>query len=307
MEKTILVAIDGSASSNNSLDYLGMLFDSDHNLAFHLLSVVAGGGSGKDWMLDVDPLRGHAPEMDPRTSQARTHLRKAVDRLGKHGIARDRIVTKVRVAANIGNTILDEAQRGHYDSVIVGRRGLGAMGNMFFGSVSSDLIKKCHQTPLWIVDGKVRAKRFLLAVHNHPSSLLAADHLAHMLKNLPDAEICLYRSTPVFGGQRSAKPEEFYAQWGKEWCDKYLDLDNFLFYAHFELLVEGGIARNRITQLPTQMHLDVSSDLLRQAKQHRCGAIVIGRRRRDLAKGQLKGVSDKTLKQAQNIAVCLAG
>jgi nucleotide-binding universal stress UspA family protein len=307
MEKTILVAIDGSVHCGNSLEYLGKLFGSDPGIAFHLLSVATGSGGGKEWMLDVDPLRGQTPETDQRVIRARKHLRNAEKRLVRHGVSQERITTGVRTATSISGTIRDEAERGHYDSAVVGRRGLGAIGNMFFGSVSVELIEKCHKTPLWIVDGHADTERFLLAVHPSPSSLLAADHLAHMLKNLPSTKVCLYHSNPVFGTVQAAKPEAFHAQWGKDWCDKYLDRDNFLFYAHCQVLVEGGIPRHRIIQLPTQMHLDVSSDLLRQAKQHGCGTIVIGRRRRDLNKGQLKGVSDKTLKRAQNIAVYLAG
>ncbi|WP_310600226.1 universal stress protein [Desulfobulbus sp.] len=307
MEKTILVAIDGSVYSGNSLEYLANLFGSDSSLSLHLFGVVPSGGGGKEWMFDVDPLRSQSAETDQRASRARKQLRDAEDRLVRGGISRERIATKVRIATSVSGAIRDEAKHGNYDSVVIGRRGLGSMGNVFFGSISGELVEKCHNVPLWIVDGRVSAERFLLAVHSRPSSLLAADHLAYMLKNRPGAEICLYHSNSVFGAQQAATAEEFHLQWGKEWCDKYLDLDNFLFYAHCQLLVEGGISRSRIRQLPAQMHLDVGSDLLRQAKQHGCGTIVIGRRRRDLAKGQLKGVSDKTLKQAQDLAVWLAG
>ncbi|MCL2458086.1 MAG: universal stress protein [Desulfobulbus sp.] len=307
MEKNILIALDGSVYSGNSLEYIVKLFGSDSSLSLHLLGVVPSGGGGKDWMFDVDPLRSQSTETDQRSSRARKLLREAEDRLVRDGIPRERIETKVRIATSVSSAIRDEAERGHYDSVVIGRRGLGTVGNMFFGSISAELIEKCHKVPLWITDGQVSNERFLLAVHPSPSSLLAADHLAHMLKGHPNVEICLYHSKPVFGTVRAAKPEAFHAQWGKEWCDKHLDRDNFLFSAHSQLLIEGGVPRSRIGQLPAQMHLDVGSDLLRQAKQHSCGTIVIGRRRRDLAQGQLKGVSDKTLKQAQNIAVWLAG
>ena len=307
MEKTILVAIDGSVFSGASLDYLAKLFGSDHSLSIHLLSVVSSGGGDKDWMFDVDPHRTHSPESEKKAHLARKHLKDAENRLVHNGFTRERIESRVKIASNISSAIREEAERGHYDSVLLGRRGLGTVGNMFFGSTSGELIEKCHTIPLWIVDGTVNASRFLLAVHSHPSSLMAADHLAYMLKNHPGVEICLYHSNSVFGTQQPAKAEDFHAQWGKAWCDQYLDLENFLFYAHAQLLADSGIPRRSITQLPAQMHIDISSDLLRQAKQHNCGTIVIGRRRRDLTKGQLKGVSDKTLKQAQNIAVWLAG
>ena len=307
MDRTILVAIDGSVYSSNSLDYLAKLFSSDRRLNIHLLHVVSSGGADKDWMNDVDPLRAQMPGNDKRSVQARKHLKEAQERLLRCGFLEEQIQTRTKSASAICNAIREEAERGNYDAVLIGRRGLGAMGNMFFGSTSSDLIEKCHNSPLWIVDGNISATRFLLAVHSQPSSLMAADHLAFILKGHPNAEIYLYHSNSVFGQQTPAKPEAFHAQWGKEWCDRYLDLDNFLFYAHAQLLTDNGFSRHRIKQLPAQMHLDVGSDLLKQAKQHHCGTIVIGRRRRDLSRGQLKGVSDKTVKQAQNVAVWLAG
>ncbi len=310
MDKAILVAIDGSASSSNSLDYLARLFGADKNLSIHLVSVApSGGDAGKEWMFDVDPYRRQAPATDKRAQVARKYLRDAQERLQRQGIAADRIKTHVKTAssAGIGAAIRDEAQRGHYDSVLIGRRGHGAVGNMFFGSTSAKLVDSCHNMPLWLVDGTVTSNRFLLAVHSQPASLMAADHLAYMLKGHAGMDICLYHSDSVFGKQQPAQPEAFHQQWGKAWCDQYLDLENFLFYAHAQLLMENGIPKNRITQLPMQMHIDVGTDLLRQAKQHNCGTIVIGRRSRGGSAGQIKGVSDRTLKQAQNIAVWLAG
>jgi nucleotide-binding universal stress UspA family protein len=308
MKKSVLVAIDGSVFSCNSLDYLAKIFGPDRSLSVHLLSVVPAGSAGKEWMFEVDPHRTHSPAAEKRSLLARKHLNDAEDRLIRNGFSKEQIQSNVKIATSgICATIRDEAERGQYDSVMIGRRGLGAMGNLFFGSTSGEMIDKCHTTPLWIVDGNVTSTRFLLAVHNHPASLMAADHLAFILKDHPNAEICLYHSNSVFGSQESAKAEDFHGQWGKSWCDQYLDLENYLFYAHAQLLMDNGIPRHRITQLPIQMHLDIGTDLLRQAKKYTCGTIVIGRRRRDMSKGQLKGVSDKTLKQAQNIAVWLAG
>ena len=308
MEKTILAAVDGSVASTQGLDYLAHLFAADASLAIHLLSVTPSSGAGKDWMNQVDPLRVQASPSGKNAQLSHRHVQEARERLERKGISAGRIHHFVKPAlSGTSNTIRAEAERGKYDALLVGRRGLGAMGNMFFGSISSELLERCHQVPLWIVDGAVTSSRFLLAVQSHPSSLMAADHLGFVASHIPNVEICLYHSESVFGKQPPARAEDFHQQWGKSWCDQYLDLENFLFYAHAQLLQESGIPRHRITQLPAQMHLDISADLLRQAKQHRCGTIVLGRRRRDAAQGQIKGVSDKTVKQAQNIAIWLAG
>jgi hypothetical protein len=123
----------------------------------------------------------------------------------------------------------------------------------------------------------------------------------------PDTEICLYHSSAVFGSTAAAPAEEFHAQWGKEWCDKYLDLDNHLYQAHTRLLIDNGFPENKISQIPPHRDLDASHDLLRQAKSHGCGTIVLGRRGRGADKGLLGGVSDRTTQQAQNMAVWLVG
>lgn len=306
VDKTVLVAIDGSVYSSNSLDYLIRVFNKDPNLAIHLLSIVPAGGSGESWMYDVDPLRSQSPDSEKRTRIAARYLRDARQRLIRNGFAEEKITYATAAsAASTTTAIHHEANRGVYDSLLIGRRGVGMVGEMFFGSSSAQLIAKCHELPLWIIDGEVRSNRFLLAVQSMPASLMAADHLAYMLKDQPEAEICLYHSNSVFGDKTPASPEDFHGQWGREWCDEYLDIDNFLFYAHARVLMDGGIAHAKISQLPVQMHIDVGFDLLRQAKRHHCGTIVIGRRGRYASRGLFKSVSDRTMQQAHDIAVWL--
>ena len=70
MKKKILVAVDGSVYSSNSVDYLIRLFKKDPNLSLQLLSVVSAGSSDQNWMLDVDPLRGDTPAVELRKAKA---------------------------------------------------------------------------------------------------------------------------------------------------------------------------------------------------------------------------------------------
>ncbi|PIE60304.1 MAG: hypothetical protein CSA31_02730 [Desulfobulbus propionicus] len=307
MEKSILVAIDGSPYSSNSLEYLHQTFGTEAPPELHLISVVPAGSGGLEWMYDVDPLRKESPLTQKRTALANRYLKDAKNRLMRKGYPEDKIHLRTETATSgVASTLHREADKGNYDAILVGRRGVGAFGGMLFGSTSAELITQCHTVPIWVIDGEVTSKRFLLAVHTQPQSLVAADHLAFILGNHPQMEILLYHSNTVFGRQKSVKAEEFHTQWGKEWCDKYLDIENFLFYAHAQVLMDGGIARHRIIQLPAQMHIDVGADLLKQAKKNNCGTLVLGRGPRT-ERRLLKGASDKTLQQAQNIAVWLVG
>ncbi|BCO09556.1 hypothetical protein GF1_19320 [Desulfolithobacter dissulfuricans] len=61
MEKKILVAIDGSVYSSNSLDYLIKQFANDKDICVHLLSIISSAGKDDNWMFEVDSLRQHSP------------------------------------------------------------------------------------------------------------------------------------------------------------------------------------------------------------------------------------------------------
>jgi len=308
MERKILVAIDGSMYSSNSVDYIIRLFKSDPEVSIHLLAIVSSEGNDQNWMYDVDPLRGQFPATDKKTRTAIKYLKDARERLLRNGFSEDRISFQTEKSrANIAASIHHTAVQGQYDALLIGRRGMGKVGEMFFGSVSLYLVETCHEIPLWIIDGEVSSTRFLLAVHALPASLMAADHLAFIIQADNESEICLYHSDQLFGGDKVAAEKDFYPQWGKEWCREHLDMDNNLFHAHSQILQEGGVAKERIIRLPVQKGLDASHDLLRQAKNHRCGTIVLGRRGRGQSKGFLGGVSDRTMQNAQNLAVWLVG
>ena len=308
MEKKILAAIDGSIFSSNSLDYLIRLFTDDPEFSVDLLGVVSSAGSDQNWMFDVDPLRDQSPAMDAKTRVAMLYLNDAKKRLLRNGFSENQINIRTEPShADIAKTIYFSAMQGNYDALLIGRRGIGKMGEMFFGSVSSRLVEMCHEVPLWIIDGDITQTRFLLAVHALPVSLLAADHLAFMLHGNPSVEILLYHSLQFFGSNPSVPPEDFYPQWGKEWCDKHLDLENHLFGAHARILIEGGIDQKQIRQLPKQKDIHASHDLLRQAQVHHCGTIVLGRRGRQVSKGWLGGVSERTMNKAQDKAIWLVG
>ena len=308
MKRKILVAIDGSVYSSNSLDYLIRLFKNNSNVDIVLLSVVSAGNSDQNWMLDVDPLRTDTPAVELRKAKAERYMRVGRDRLLRHGFREEQIDFSIQSSSSaLATSIYHQAKQGMYDSLLVGRRGVGKIGEMFLGSVSADLLVMCHEVPLWIIDGEVTSNRFLLAVHCTPPSLWAVDHLSFIMSGHPDTEIYLYHSSAVFGSTQPSPMEEFYEQWGEEWCREHLDLDNFLYQAHTRLLLDNGFQEKQIFHIPPHRDLDASHDLLRQAEQYDCGTIVMGRRGRDADKGILGGVSDRTTHQAQNMAIWLVG
>ncbi|MCI5137448.1 MAG: hypothetical protein D3922_03320, partial [Candidatus Electrothrix sp. AR1] len=307
MKKKILAAVDGSVYSSNSLDYLIRLFRQDQNFSIDLLAAVSTCCGDQSWMSDVDGQRTESTVVLQRKAKATRYLKDAKARLERNGFPKEKITTFVHGSdEGIINSIYHFAKENMYDGLLVGRRGVGRVGEMLLGSVSADLVRKCHEIPLWIIDGNVTSTRFLLAVHTCTQSLMAADHLAFILQDNPKAEIYIYHSLAAFGSTPPAEREEFHSRWGARWCEKNLDVGTCLYKAHSQILIENGIPEERIIQLPPRRGIHPSHDLLRQAKRHQCGTLVIGRRDR-VDKGLLGGVSDRTTNNAQNMAVWLVG
>jgi hypothetical protein len=191
--------------------------------------------------------------------------------------------------------------------LLIGRRGMGRLGELLLGSVSAELLCRCHETPVWLLDGDVASSRFLLAVHSSLGSLSAADHLAVILSGCPEAEIFIYHSFALFGSAPVAPLKDFEERLGKDWCGKHLDFETCLYQAHTDILLANGMAGQQIRPLPPHRDFEVGHDLLRQAKQHGCGTIVVGRRGPTEAKGLLGGVSDRIIRHAENLAVWIVG
>ena len=96
----------------------------------------------------------------------------------------------------LAKDILDYAQNGLFDAILVGRRGISAVQQMFMGSVSAHLIENSPVIPVWLVDGNVRSTRVMAAVDGSESALRAVDHMAFMLSGNPEVRFCFFHVTP---------------------------------------------------------------------------------------------------------------
>ncbi len=309
MEKQILIAVDGSIYSSQSLEYVALLFGDRADIHFLLMTCISAGESIVTMATDSrNSLLPANPGVEKKRQRAQGYLRNAKDRLLQLQIPAERIHSSVEISGyDIGATIQLQAEDLLMDSILVGRRGLNTLSEMLLGSISATLLNKCHRIPLWIIDGEVKNKNFLAPVDGSLPSMLAIDHLAHIMEGRQDITIFLFHCHRFLEKKSEANPESFYPIWGKEWCDIHLSSDQHLFQGPTQLLVEAGIPESNIIILPEVPDLEAAHAILRQAHKHHCGTIVIGRRGDDTTKGILGGVSDRTVKRAQDIALWVVG
>ena len=311
MLKKILIAVDGSPYSTHSLRYLGQLFHHLPDIHFHLLSIVpasSAGSAARDWLTEAELLNTVSSATRNLLVAQKKYMEQAVDTLKRLDIPGEQVHTSVRLSQrSVADDIIHEARQGKYDALLIGRRGIGKLEEMIMGSVSATILEKCHDVPLWIIDGQVNSCKFLVPVDGTCHSLKAIDHLAFILADNPCAEVTLFYSKALLGSHPKIEPKDFYTVWGEAWCEEHLRREDSLFHAPKQLLIDSGFPAERIFWQETFMGIDPSRQILRQALIDDFGTIVMGRRGEEVSKGIFRGVSDRVLLMAEEVAVWIVG
>ncbi len=310
MKRKILVAIDGSTFSSNALNYLSNLFADMEEITVHLLWVVANSSAmtGMEWLDERDKMTMISPQVRIKLSAAKRFMQEAVLQLGRHGIAPKQISTEVKLSKmGVAADILSEAQKGLYDALLIGRRGISKIEEVFMGSsLSVSMTEKCYNIPLWIVDGKVHSKKFLLPVDSSFNSLKAADHLGFILQGNSHAQVSLLYFSAIVGGNTAPEPGNLSEMWGQEWCDHHLNQPNAIFHAPEQILLDRGMNKAQIHRLDQEICLQPHSCIVRHGNKNDYGTIVIGRRAKR-QRGIFKGVSESVLNMAKHTAIWMIG
>lgn len=308
MEKKVVVAVDGSMYSDHTLAYITKLFAKDEEFNVHLASWVSSSASVMPSIADSKNSLIPTTTQNKKETTANRYLHKAKEKLLKAGIKEERINTTVEASGyNIAAAIQHHVTKELPDALLIGRRGFKGITEMLMGSVSAELFQKCHSIPLWIIDGDITHKDFFVPLDGTVNALLAIDHLAHLFSGRTDIRICLFHCTALFGKKIVCEPEFFYKHWDKEWCDKHLSGTDCLFQGPRKILIEAGIPDTNILILPQKTEFEEAHGIIREAKRQNCGTIVMGRRSAGMAKGLFGGVSDRTVKRIENLALWVIG
>jgi len=282
MQKKILVAVDGSPSSRQAVDYAGRMNGLIQGLTvtlFHIQPPIS------QFLLDEAKRSGRAQtelnKIAARNAEASRGLLAGYrETLIQDGLAESAVEAATQPRnQGLAKDILDYAQNGLFDAILVGRRGISAVQQMFMGSVSAHLIENSPVIPVWLVDGNVRSTRVMAAVDGSESALRAVDHMAFMLSGNPEVRFCFFHVTPRlkdyceinFGADAGGGLDTLIAQ-GDQRC-----MDDF-FPAALAKLREAGFRKEQIETRTDTTLLSVGETILAAAREGGFGAIVMGRR-----------------------------
>jgi nucleotide-binding universal stress UspA family protein len=206
-------------------------------------------------------------------------LDKLKNQMIRMGISEDRIDTQTQPKViGLAKDIMDRAQQGLYDAIVVGRRGLSKVQKALMGSVTATLVEHASFIPVWVVDGDVKSSKIMFAVDGSESSLRAVDHLSFMIGENPNVTVTLYHVRPSVGEicvidfEDKGAPGEIFLPKGAKGC-----IDRF--YGHaFQIFKNAGIEEKRIEIKTSRPLVNIGKSIVNEAKKGKYGTVVIGRR-----------------------------
>jgi nucleotide-binding universal stress UspA family protein len=143
----VLLAADGSESSIRAAEHLSFMAAQSPDVRITLFHVVLEGSAPGAFIVD-----GFTEDfiMEEDRHYIRDFHARARRMFKDAGISEDRVeIKEVWHSGNVGSAIVEEAKKGDYGTVVVGRRGVNQA--FFMGSVSKYVLNRTEGRALWVV------------------------------------------------------------------------------------------------------------------------------------------------------------
>lgn len=208
-KKKLLVLVDGSERSMETVQYVGKVMPPDdiQVVLFHVFC----GVPECYWDIGREPKNKSAISQlkDWESKQKKkidAYMEQARQQLLDKGFPEASVEIKIqRREIGVARDILKEAKQG-YHAVVLRRQGAGVLEGVVVGSVANKLIAKLSFLPLIIAGQLPPVKKILIAVDGSPSSKRAVDFAGAYLGG-SGYEVCLFHVIRGFGSLMPENPE----------------------------------------------------------------------------------------------------
>jgi nucleotide-binding universal stress UspA family protein len=160
MAHKVLIALDSSEGAWRAVDYVAEAFGRTPGVHVTLLHVLSG--LPPAFWDDGHILGDQEKESRQRLvgswqkeqeKQWQGLVKKAHDHLTKAGIPKDGVVNKFKPKYyDVAEDILSEAAEGNFDTIVMGRRGLGMAKALLLGSITNKVVQHAKGCAITIVE-----------------------------------------------------------------------------------------------------------------------------------------------------------
>ena len=179
---------------------------------------------------------------------------------------------------------------------------MSKLEDLFLGSVSSKIVQRVDNIPVWVVGGATQPRKILIAVDASENSSKAVHYVGSFAADA-EAELTLYHVVRSFG---LGFLEDFSVR--DEDVDAFVEEAESnvqrMFRSYRESLEKTGVASARISTKYILQRQSRAADIIREAKDGNYGTIVMGRRGLSRVYEFLMGrVANNVLSRAEGFAV----
>ena len=279
MKKRILVVVDDSIYSKKAVEYAILMNQVIKDCCYILFNVqptiseylIRDAHFNKRSRIALNKL------MEKNRQESEKLLNEFKELMIRKGIKADNIETLTKPRAiDTAKDILVSAKENMCDAVLIGRRGVSKLEEIFTHSVSSALVEHIQTIPLWAVSGEVRSTKIAIAIDGSESALRAVDYVGFIVGDNPEIRITLLHVTPKL---RDYCPIEFEEEGEVE--DIVIKGDKQCvesFFVHAKKHLENAGIRDyqlEIKELPSIV--SVAKTIINEIEDGNYGTLVLGR------------------------------
>ena len=312
--KKILIAVDGSDQSFETVRYLGRVLPGDRTevTLLHVMNWVPE--SFWDFASDSG-VRRKMPEFGSWKSRQKEFIEDFMEQasrvLCQAGYPPHHVSIHVEDRrVGIARDIMREAKNG-YAGVALGRYGWSQLKGLILGSIAQKVVNHTLRIPVWVVGGEPAPGKILIAMDRSEAAVRTFDCVTGHL-GLRNEELLLFhviRSLDTPGTE--GRPSVSQAGWSG-WVDKVRreaascerEIVESVFERHMKRMEQTG---GDVSRIKTKIRTSGSSragSVMEEAEQGGYGTIVVGRRGHSRVEEFLMGrVSSKVLQLARDRAV----
>jgi len=282
MEKKIMIAVDDSRHSKTAVRYAVDIYQALKDVKYTVMNVQP---TISQYLLDEVKSNQQAyaelEKVNRKNAESAQHLLDQYkSQLMTGGVAEEHIQLKTQPRMlGVAKDILEAGRAGHFDALILGRRGLSGLQDMLVGSVSANIVNNSTDTPVWLVDEQGASQDIMVAVDGSENALKAVDHLAFIIGGNTDLNISFFHVAPRlrdfcpvdFEESNSEALEEIIRQGDRQCIDQ--------FFSHAQkILKEAGIQPTQISFNTSENVIRVGKAVLDEYSRGNFGTLVVGRR-----------------------------
>jgi len=281
MAKKILVAVDNCADSAAAVRYAARMTSASRGLSYTLFHVeppvptTFREAAEADRMVRAE-VDGLVEEHKEATRCITMELKEAMVCEG----VPEKCVEVVTQPMQLGmaRDILNRAEQGQYDAIVVGRKALAPARDYFVGTTAAKVVEHALQVPVWVTSGDAISTKIMIAVDGSENSFRAVDHVIDMAGAYPDLRITLFHVLPHLRHFYSVEFER-----NNPHLEQVLQREDNprmvdLYEKACRKLEAAGLKKDHINVETNAESFDIATAIFSELRTGQYGTVIVGRR-----------------------------